>query len=467
MADSEEGEIEGKLDQQQLADEEGKEEGKEEGRDEIVNFRKRPVSPPSHHQNDNNDHNDDDDRLQTASISDRFQPRPRMANERLLKVLLSGHEAGVLIGRGGSSVNELQQKTGTRVKVSNSTMLFPGTNLRIILIEGGVEGVEDVIRALVGICLGEYNKRENLAENENSEITFLLALPSAAAPAVIGKRGATVLELNKQTGCQIRLGRMEDEVPGIRERVARFTGKPDCVVAGVLATMDLIYKDTVGRAWLYDNKSTIYEVGGSYARPPSSYRDAEYRPAQEREYVPRDPRQYSSRPLTRLDPVMGDDRYRGSSSLFDDRSSRRPPPPPPPPHHHSSSFDRPSSQFDDDYRGSSRRGDDSSYSSSSSSRRDDHHHHHSTSFPPPPPPPLGGADHKLQVSVPDEFVGQMLGRAGENISIIQRQTRTRISVSPRTEFVPGTRDRIVTICGSSHAACREAEALLGDKLPKI
>lgn len=462
MAESEEGEIEGKLDlqpqpqQQQQAEEEGKE--------DEANLRKRPASP---HQNDHdrhhNDHHDD-------------RSRPRLSNERLLKVLLTGHEAGVVIGRGGSSVNELQQRTGTRVKVSNSTMLFPGTNFRIILIEGGVEGVEDVIRALVGVCLGEYNKRENLAENENSEITFLLALPSAAAPAVIGKRGATVLELNKQTGCQIRLGRMEDEVPGVRERVARFTGKADCVVAGVLATMDLIYKDTVGRAWLYDNKSTIYETSGGYARPPSSsYRDAEYRPAaaQEREYVPRDPRQYSSRPLTRLD---ADDRYRDDRYRDDRSSSRRPPPPPPPPHHHhlhssssSSSFDRP---FDDDYRGGSgsgssgsRRGDDSSYSSSR--HRDDHHHHHSTSFPPPPPPPLGGAEHKLQVSVPDEFVGQMLGRAGENISVIQRQTRTRISVSPRTEFVPGTRDRIVTICGSSHAACREAEAMLGDKLPKV
>jgi hypothetical protein len=51
-------------------------------------------------------------------------------------------------------------------------------------------------------------------------------------------------------------------------------------------------------------------------------------------------------------------------------------------------------------------------------------------------------------------------------AIIQRQTRTRVSVSSRDEFVPGTRDRIVTIVGSP-ADCRAAEIMLGDKLPKL
>jgi len=53
----------------------------------------------------------------------------------------------------------------------------------------------------------------------------------------------------------------------------------------------------------------------------------------------------------------------------------------------------------------------------------------------------------VQVSLPDDLVGLMLGRGGENLAQIQSQTHTKISVSRRGEYVEGTRDRIVTIAG--------------------
>jgi len=80
-------------------------------------------------------------------------------------------------------------------------------------------------------------------------------------------------------------------------------------------------------------------------------------------------------------------------------------------------------------------------------------------------PLMKPASYSTQVSVPDEFVGAMLGRSGENLAEIQRLTRTRINVSRKGEFVPDTRDRIVTISGSVQD-CELAKTMLAEKITK-
>ena len=48
---------------------------------------------------------------------------PRVA----LKFLVSNNLAGALIGKGGASVNALQNETGARIKIALSSDIFPGT----------------------------------------------------------------------------------------------------------------------------------------------------------------------------------------------------------------------------------------------------------------------------------------------------------------------------------------------------
>ena len=56
-----------------------------------------------------------------------------------IKLLVSAGLAGCLIGKGGSTINDLQERTGARIKLSQNQDYFPGTQDRIVLISGDAE----------------------------------------------------------------------------------------------------------------------------------------------------------------------------------------------------------------------------------------------------------------------------------------------------------------------------------------
>ncbi|KAH7669561.1 K Homology domain-containing protein [Dioscorea alata] len=68
-----------------------------------------------------------------------------------------------------------------------------------------------------------------------------------------------------------------------------------------------------------------------------------------------------------------------------------------------------------------------------------------------PTRPLEHQNDTLTFAVPDEHIGAILGRGGRNIMEITQTTGTKIKISERGVFLPGTNDRKVTITGSRDA----------------
>lgn len=58
------------------------------------------------------------------------------------------------------------------------------------------------------------------------------------------------------------------------------------------------------------------------------------------------------------------------------------------------------------------------------------------------------AETTITLSVPDELVGNILGKQGVTMREIISLSGAKVTVSPRGEFVEGTTNRVVTICGS-------------------
>lgn len=58
-----------------------------------------------------------------------------------LKILVSNGSAGMVIGKGGLTIGQIQTETTARVKLSQNREYFPGTSERIVLIQGTVETV--------------------------------------------------------------------------------------------------------------------------------------------------------------------------------------------------------------------------------------------------------------------------------------------------------------------------------------
>ena len=62
-----------------------------------------------------------------------------------LKILIPSAAAGAIIGKGGETIAEVQQKIGAKIKLSKANDFYPGTNERVCLISGSKD-------AVTGIC---------------------------------------------------------------------------------------------------------------------------------------------------------------------------------------------------------------------------------------------------------------------------------------------------------------------------
>ncbi|XP_053205221.1 RNA-binding protein Pasilla-like isoform X1 [Panonychus citri] len=68
------------------------------------------------------------------------------------------------------------------------------------------------------------------------------------------------------------------------------------------------------------------------------------------------------------------------------------------------------------------------------------------------PTPTDGQDaQKVEVEIGDNIVGAILGHGGKSLVEIQRISGANIQISKKGIFVPGTRNRIVTITGTPHS----------------
>ena len=68
-----------------------------------------------------------------------------------------------------------------------------------------------------------------------------------------------------------------------------------------------------------------------------------------------------------------------------------------------------------------------------------------------PSPVDGEPQTKVEIEIGDNIVGAILGHGGKSLVEIQRISGANIQISKKGIFVPGTRNRIVTITGSSNA----------------
>jgi hypothetical protein len=69
-----------------------------------------------------------------------------------------------------------------------------------------------------------------------------------------------------------------------------------------------------------------------------------------------------------------------------------------------------------------------------------------------------------QVLIPDSMVGSILGRGGQTLNELQMLSGTRIRISQRGEYMPGTRSRIVTVRGTTAQAVWQAQYMMSQRI---
>ncbi|CDQ87002.1 unnamed protein product [Oncorhynchus mykiss] len=74
-----------------------------------------------------------------------------------------------------------------------------------------------------------------------------------------------------------------------------------------------------------------------------------------------------------------------------------------------------------------------------------------------------GAKDVVEIAVPENLVGAILGKGGKTLVEYQELTGARIQISKKGEFIPGTRNRKVTITGSP-ASTQAAQYLISQRI---
>ncbi|KAF3706774.1 RNA-binding protein Nova-1 Neuro-oncological ventral antigen 1 Ventral neuron-specific protein 1 [Channa argus] len=178
--------------------------------------------------------------------------------EYFLKVLIPSYAAGSIIGKGGQTIVQLQKETGATIKLSKSKDFYPGTTERVCLIQGTVEalnGVHNFIAEKVREMPQSAQKPEPVSilqpqttvnpdrvkQQLNLNLCLLrvycyfnlsislqakLIVPNSTAGLIIGKGGATVKAVMEQSGAWVQLSQKPEGI-NLQERVVTISGEPE------------------------------------------------------------------------------------------------------------------------------------------------------------------------------------------------------------------------------------------------
>ncbi|TFK92264.1 hypothetical protein K466DRAFT_582090 [Polyporus arcularius HHB13444] len=139
-----------------------------------------------------------------------------------MRCLIVTQDASIIIGKGGSHVNEIREKSGARVMVSES---IPGNPERILNVNGPLDAVSKAFGLIVRRINDEPFDKPSVPGSRAVTIKFMI--PNSRMGSVIGKGGAKIKEIQDASGA--RLNASEGMLPGSTERLLSVSGVADAI----------------------------------------------------------------------------------------------------------------------------------------------------------------------------------------------------------------------------------------------
>ncbi len=226
-----------------------------------------------------------------SSSSPTTHASPSPQSQVSLKLLLSNAASGLIIGRSGSTISDLQATSLTRIKLSQGGDYFPGTSDRVCLIQGSLQnaslGVEMVLAKLYELQSLHHLSPTPFMANESSSLpdesastsfNVRLLLPSTCCGMIIGHGGSNIKTLKEKSKITfIQLSPKEYEAT-IGERIMTITGPnfSSCANCVHIILNDMALNPDISR---YINMTTNYlPIATNYSKKlatvSSSYADA-------------------------------------------------------------------------------------------------------------------------------------------------------------------------------------------------
>ncbi|KDN40006.1 hypothetical protein K437DRAFT_270085 [Tilletiaria anomala UBC 951] len=145
-----------------------------------------------------------------------------------LRALIVSSDASIIIGKQGKHINEIREKSGAKLAISQS---IPGNPERIMSVSGPLDAVSKEFE--FGQAFGLIVRRINDEPFDQPSLpgsrafTIRFIVPNSRMGSVIGKQGTKIKEIQEESGALLRAG--EAMLPGSTERMLSVSGVADAV----------------------------------------------------------------------------------------------------------------------------------------------------------------------------------------------------------------------------------------------
>ena len=165
-----------------------------------------------------------------------------------LKILIPSAAAGAIIGKGGETIADVQQKVGAKVKLSKANDFYPGTNERVCLISGSKDAVTDICTFVQEKVREKPDPHSKPAIDFDNKMTaerekqVKVIVPNSTAGMIIGKGGCTIQQIKEQSGSFIQLSQKPTDTT-LPERVVTVIGDDDCNKVALEMILEKVKED--------------------------------------------------------------------------------------------------------------------------------------------------------------------------------------------------------------------------------
>ncbi|XP_010907457.1 protein BTR1 isoform X2 [Elaeis guineensis] len=148
--------------------------------------------------------------------------------------------AGCIIGKGGSTITELQSQSGARIQLSRNHEFYPGTADRIIMVSGTTSEIIKAMELILEKLLTEAEE-SNDAEGKSK---VRLIVPHSSCGGIIGKAGSTIKSFVEDSGAGIKISPQDNNHVGLNDRLTTITGSLEEQIRALFLILSRLSEDT-------------------------------------------------------------------------------------------------------------------------------------------------------------------------------------------------------------------------------
>ncbi|KAI5648535.1 hypothetical protein M9H77_34540 [Catharanthus roseus] len=139
-----------------------------------------------------------------------------------IRFLLSNAEAGSVIGKGGSTINDFQSQSGARIQLSRNYEFFPGTSDRVVMVSGTIDDVLKAVDLILNKLLDEFYVEDG--GDVDPRLKVRLVVPNGSCGGIIGKGGSIIKSLIEDSRAGIKISPLDSTYPGLYDRLVSING---------------------------------------------------------------------------------------------------------------------------------------------------------------------------------------------------------------------------------------------------